>query len=256
MSRWLDPVRAALGDRARPLAVFFRNDDAGWDDARLFALLDRFEQASVPIDLAVIPRALGATAATELRARRDRAPERLGLHVHGLVHANHELGGRKSEFGAARGAVQQREDLEAAWRLLTAMLGEDALDRVFTPPWNRCNDGTLRVLRELGFTTISRDACAAANASAAAAGLREIPIHVDWQRCLQRAGMGLEGLGRVIGDAIGDAAEGPLGVMLHHATMDEDERAAIGALLALLATQSGVTCSRIGAIALADAGLR
>ena len=52
----LSPVIALLDALARRRStLFLRDDDAGWDDARLLALLDTMARAGVPIDLAVDP---------------------------------------------------------------------------------------------------------------------------------------------------------------------------------------------------------
>ena len=53
---WLDPVRQALDEG--PCTAFFRDDDAGWGDERLWVLLDLFDRRSLPVDLAVIPAEL------------------------------------------------------------------------------------------------------------------------------------------------------------------------------------------------------
>ena len=62
MTGWLDPLRAALDAREEPVTFFFRDDDAGWDDPALEALLDVFEPHGLPLDVAAIP--LAATART------------------------------------------------------------------------------------------------------------------------------------------------------------------------------------------------
>src|SRR3954451_22796727 len=134
--RWLDPVTAALDAAPAPVPVFFRDDDAGWADARLFDLLDRFAACSLPVDLAVIPMELDAALAEELAAR-----PRVGLHQHGLAHVNHEREGRKHEFGPSRDAAAQRADIAAGRARLTDLLG-DRVDPIFTPPWNRCTAAT------------------------------------------------------------------------------------------------------------------
>jgi hypothetical protein len=36
---WLDPLRVALDEASGPVDFFVRDDDAGWDDERLFAML-------------------------------------------------------------------------------------------------------------------------------------------------------------------------------------------------------------------------
>ena len=116
MSAWLDPVRDALDEAARPVTLFFRDDDAGWRDDRLRRLLEIFDRFSTPIDLAVIPCALGDSLARELRRRRESSPVLTGVHQHGLAHANHEPAGRKCEFGGARDEGVQRRDIEAGRR--------------------------------------------------------------------------------------------------------------------------------------------
>jgi hypothetical protein len=63
---WLDPLRVALDETAAPVTFFFRDDDAGWDDGRLFSLLDVFARRALPLDVAVIPRALSAERAARL----------------------------------------------------------------------------------------------------------------------------------------------------------------------------------------------
>jgi hypothetical protein len=72
----LTPLIAALDAAGAPVAFFLRDDDAGWADARLLALLDCTEKAGVPIDLAVIPLAPGAALAASLCARMQGAAGR------------------------------------------------------------------------------------------------------------------------------------------------------------------------------------
>ena len=55
---WLDPVRAALDEATAPVRWWFRDDDAGWDDDALWALLDVFEAAGAGVDVAAIPMAV------------------------------------------------------------------------------------------------------------------------------------------------------------------------------------------------------
>ena len=74
------------------MPVFLRDDDAGWADGRLLALLDVLSASSpprpdpgrgVPVDVAVIPDAVGPALARELLARPG-----IGLHqLHQLAAA-------------------------------------------------------------------------------------------------------------------------------------------------------------------------
>jgi peptidoglycan/xylan/chitin deacetylase (PgdA/CDA1 family) len=225
---WLRPVAAALDAARAPVPVFFRDDDAGWDDARLLALLDVFAARSLPVDLAVIPRALGAALARELLARPG-----VGLHQHGLAHVNHEPEGRKCEFGPSRPAAAQRRDIEAGRSRLAALLGE-RVDPIFTPPWNRCTADTGRCLAALGFAALSRESRAA---PLGVPGLRELPVAIDWFAHRHGARLSPHELGDRLAAAI--AAGGPVGLMFHHAIMDAGERRRAAELLDLLAGHEG-----------------
>src|SRR5437588_13117714 len=99
---WLDPLRAALDGAPGPVDFFLRDDDAGWSDERLLAMLELVDRHSLALDLAVIPQALTRSLAQSLIGRSGQSGGRLGLHQHGLAHRSHEPDGRKSEFGASR----------------------------------------------------------------------------------------------------------------------------------------------------------
>ncbi|MDH3459720.1 MAG: hypothetical protein OEM00_01850 [Burkholderiaceae bacterium] len=223
----LNSVLTALDAAASPVTFFLRDDDAGWNDARLMALLECTTKHSVPIDLAVIPQATGTALASALRAHLDAAPTLIGLHQHGYAHVNHESMGRKCEFGPARDLPAQRKDLIAGRERLEQHFGM-RLDAIFTPPWNRCAPATPMLLAELGYAALSRDGTAPLQQA-----LPELPVHVDW--CKQRRA-GLE-QGETGGHAIAIdlaqriAGRAVLGVMLHHAQMDDGDLALLAAWL-------------------------
>lgn len=228
MTPALHALHAALDARATPLPLFVRDDDAGWADDRLLALLTTLRHVGMPLDLAVIPLALGPGLARELRSRQ--AAGELGLHQHGLAHLNHEPEGRRCEFGPARHEAQQRSDLLQGWRLLHGLLG-DRLDPFFTPPWNRLAPGTPALLAELGFGALSRDASAPAQAA-----LPELRVHMDWSRWRRQAGHpedAVRALAEAIGRHPGDGSA--FGLMLHHAVMDDAELAVLQQALQALA---------------------
>ena len=236
MSSWLDPLRSALDAATGKAAFFFRDDDAGWGDERLLALLELFERHAVPLDLAVIPAALAGEAARELEARLRSTPQLLGIHQHGYTHCNHEGSARKCEFGNARSRAAQRRDLAAGAEILRERFGA-RVDPIFTPPWNRCNAATVECLAELDFRTLSRDRGAAALDRR---GLSELPVDVDWCKRLSEE-RPLEQLGRALAGA---AATGePTGVMLHHAVMTDADAAPLAELLRLLSMHPAGRCS-------------
>jgi hypothetical protein len=244
MSAWLEGLRRSLDAAVRPVDFFFRDDDAGWCNERLFALLDLFERHRLPLDVAAIPRDVKPALAAELRTRVAAAPERLAVHQHGFAHLNHEAEGRKCEFGASRPRALQLEDIESGRRLLAELHGLPCSD-IFTPPWNRCTEATGDALREAGFRVLSRDATAR---PLGVEGLSELPVRVDWFARRKGIRLSLEELGALLAEAATDAAE-PIGVMFHHELMDDGELSRVGELLNLLAAHAGARCRLMSALA-------
>lgn len=233
---WLTPVRRALDERSTPLPLFVRNDDAGWADERLEALLHVVGEAGCVVDLAVIPIELDAARADWLLDRWRRGAGRVRLHQHGWAHENHERDGRRSEFGLSRSLEDVRLDVARGRAWMRARLGE-ALDPVFTPPWNRCRPELGAILLQEGVAVLSRDRTADV---LDVPGLGECPVTVDWFG--RRGGVRLtrrewaEALGRTLRD------DSYAGLMLHHAVTDADELRHVGALLRLLAGHPHVRC--------------
>jgi len=235
-TNWLDPLRRRLDEASGSISFFFRDDDAGWEDARLFELLGMFADYNVPIDLAVIPKLISRQTAASLRKRLEENPEHVSVHQHGYAHVNHEETGRKCEFGESRSSVMQRADIAAGKALLNDLLGP-VTESIFTPPWNRCTAATATCLQQEGFTLLSRDSTATRFNTP---GLTELPVSVDWFG--RRKGVRLTP--GEIGASLSRAAsaQSPVGVMLHHALVDDDERRRIGELLKLLSSDSQVHC--------------
>lgn len=243
MGPCLDQVQEALDGAQQPVDLFFRNDDVGWGEDRLDELLDIFDDLGLPVDLAVIPMELTEARARDLLVRAARSPQPIRFHQHGFAHVNHEPDGRKYEFGPSRSRWQQAQDIAAGQRRLRDLLGP-SVDRIFTPPWNRCTDITGQCLAELGFEVLSREGRAA---PLAIPGLAELPIRVDWFAHHKGVRLTPTELGALMATAIrsGD----PVGVMFHHAVMDAAERAAARELLALIAQHPMAATSSMAVLA-------
>lgn len=235
---WLLPIQETLETLDKPITLFFRDDDAGWDDNSLFALLDCFENYATPLDLAVIPQALYPQLAGDLLKRKHQAPELIGLHQHGYAHCNHETQGRKCEFGPNRDFASQFQDLKAGREHLLKLL-DSALDPIFTPPWNRCNDTTSACLLELGFSTLSRNRGAAPLTENKIA---ELPIAIDWCGIRAKADEPWSDLAYAIASELRHGDSTPTGLMLHHAVMDGEDLQQLQELLALLVEHDRVSC--------------
>ena len=222
---WFQPVAASLDAAAEPITFFFRDDDAGWEDAALLQLLDVFEECGAPIDLAAIPESLDISLADELSKRLERTAVR--VHQHGRRHVNHQRDGRRCEFGSDRSYVQQHTDIVAGKAKLLDLFA--TIDPIFTPPWNRCTEATAACLAELSFRVLSCDTTASVHA---VPGLDEVPVSVDWFAKGPVGQIGLDDLGRVI--ARRSTLGAPVGVMLHHGVTDASDLVAIGQFVTLL----------------------
>jgi len=234
MKTWSDNLRRALDRCEHAVPVFFRDDDGGWADAELRALVGLFAEHETPIDLALIPTAVGLPLADWLA---ERAGPMLGLHQHGYEHVSHERKGRKCEFGVARGYRKQRQDIALGQHRLKSVFGRK-LDPIFTPPWNRCTADTAVALRRLGFRALSRDVTA--KPLEGAEDLRDIKVSVDWMKYRDGDQPDLAALGDRLAAQLG--GDGPVGIMLHHAVMGEKDLRALAALLELLRSHLVIDC--------------
>jgi hypothetical protein len=240
-----------LDESDASINFFFRDDDAGWANDEFRALLACFRRHSVPIDIAAIPSALTAEFADEICALHDEAPALIGIHQHGFSHTNHEVFGRKCEFGTSRTRQDQYSDIQLGKRKLEAMLGF-ALDPIFTPPWNRCTEITGECLRVLGFRVLSRDVTAR---FLALAGLNELPISLDWFAKNNGSRLSFECLGTLIANRVKQRQQ-PVGIMLHHELMSAEERDLLCDLLVLLSTHRQAHCKLMAEIDVGSATVR
>ena len=221
-STWLDPMRAALDSSDHRSPIFFRDDDAGWDDAGC--------RRSCTCSTGTACRSTWPSS--RLRCPSPWPPTsepgpRTGPH--GYAHLNHEPAGRKHEFGPSRKASAQQSDI-ARGRSLLREAFDAALDPVFTPPWNRCTRGTADTLVALGFEVLSRDHTATGFDRP---DLHEVPVTVDWFGHRSGVRWTRGELARRLAEGVANG--GAVGVMLHHAISDVEDRAAIRDLLRLVA---------------------
>ncbi|MFN7999862.1 MAG: hypothetical protein U0X75_02465 [Acidobacteriota bacterium] len=117
----------ALQPPDKPLRLFFVTTMLMKIEASLRRLLQFFAEAAVPLNLAIIPALLTAEAAG-LRLHRKPCIRLLSLNQHGWQHRNHELMGRKCEFGPSRSYAEQFDDIargqganaRSVWRRLVS----------------------------------------------------------------------------------------------------------------------------------------
>ncbi|MGH9767109.1 MAG: hypothetical protein ACREAB_06700 [Blastocatellia bacterium] len=236
MNSSLAQLKSALArrqDQTAPLRLFFRDDDVDEDEATLRRLLQFFLRRETPINLGVIPGRLTAAGGELLAQSVSDAPALLELNQHGWRHLNHELVGRKLEFGPGRTFAEQMSDIAQGQARMTEAFGPHWFP-VFIPPWNRCVEDTYRALDQLGFRALSAKQ---GNSVVTGYRFREISITLDLYRW--QGGARMKPSEEIVGDLIAQLSrQQTIGVMLHHKVMDESAFSFLGFLLDALAAHS------------------
>jgi hypothetical protein len=237
MTGWreLETALDAVAADGEAIRVWWRDDDAGRDDAALERLLELAEQRALPVALAVVPVWLETSAQARIAASAQAT-----VLQHGYAHANHApAGSRPCELGA-RDVGTIVSELARGRQTLVDAFGGTFL-AVLVPPWNRIDPKLIGRLTACGFCGLST--YGARVASEPAAGLRQVNTHldpIDWRGDRLFVGE-VAALERLI--AMLDPDE-PIGILSHHLAMDEPGWGFLDRLLSMLAAHPGaVLCS-------------
>ena len=141
---------------ADTVLVYFRADDIAVPGTKFFRMMELFSNYRVPLSLAVVPAWLTAQRWDALQSSGQGVSSLWCWHQHGWRHVNYEYAGRSQEFGPARPLSDIKDDLLKGKRRLKDIIG-DSFYPVFTPPWNRCNLKTLKLVKDRGFFAVSRN---------------------------------------------------------------------------------------------------
>ena len=195
--------------------VFFRADDVAVPGANLVRLMDLFTRYRTPLCLAVVPAWLTRARWQHLKRIGQTAPSLWCWHQHGWRHINHEPEGKKQEFGPSRSSLNIREDLIRGKYRLQTLMGE-SFSPFFTPPWNRCDQTTLDMLKELNYQAVSRSQM---SVPPSPDGLPDFAVSVDLHTRKEGYPVsGWEGLFSELGIALSQSL---CGIMIHHQRMNE-----------------------------------
>lgn len=220
---WDSPLPSNTEKRLREIfsgcgeiTVFFRADDIGLpEDSAFRHLMELFLTHHMPLCPAVVPTWIDENIRQSYSSFQPSSTLWC-WHQHGYSHSNHQLQGKKAEFGDARSQEAVFSDLAAGKQKLTSILGDDFF-AVFTPPWNRCSTATLESLRELGFKAVSRSIGATPEAPSP---LAEYPINVDLHT--RKEGDAEKSWDALYKEMEQAAHQGRMGVMLHHLLMNRE----------------------------------
>ncbi len=225
----LESALARREQQAKPLHLFFRDDDVDEDEARLRRLLELFLRHETPINLGVIPERLNRAAIELLNDYSGRHSSLLELNQHGWRHVNHEPEGRKCEFGPHRAYPAQLADIASGQTRMNEAFGPRWFP-AFVPPWNRCTAETATALDRLGFRVLSRNQ---APPPFVGYGFRELPITLDLYRW--RGGAKLRPLEELTQELVQQIVqEDRIGIMLHHKVMEDAAFALLRTLLTVM----------------------
>ncbi len=222
-------------DRHPAVRVFFRADDVAIPSAKQDLLLELFARHDTPLCAAIVPAWFNRSRWDAMCGHIHGKQHLFAWHQHGWNHHNHQSAGeKKQEFGAAATSQQKRQNIIRGRDKLETILGAHFLP-VFTPPWNRLDQDTMHILKELGFLAISRYRGAK---FPSLSGLPDLPANVDlhtrkevsadadWQAMLSELDQAL--------------ATGLAGLMIHHQRMNAAAFAFLDALLPSLRNRPGI----------------
>lgn len=138
--------------------IFFRDDDVAGLTKNLERLLDIFISAKVPIHLSIIPNRLTKECKDFLISKIIKYKDLVEIGQHGFDHKDHsgyKNKWKRYEFGPRRSYLQQRKDIHKGKIILENYFKKRI--NVFTPPWHRYDENTLKSIIEENIPIISTD---------------------------------------------------------------------------------------------------
>ncbi len=196
------------------ITIFFRADDIGVPSKNYSRMMELFIKYRTPLCLAVVPCWMTKQRWKIMENFESQGKNLFCWHIHGYRHVNHEIRGKKFEFGESRSSKEVFSDLSRGYKRLQSIIGKN-LTPIFTPPWNRCSLETMQILQKLGIQGISRSHGVK---PLPPRGFKDFPIHVDLHTRKEKdAQQGWQNLLRQFDKAAGFKT---CGIMIHHMRMN------------------------------------
>jgi len=217
MKRTLRCIDAACDRLAAGQAgyIFLRADDVAVPGSQFSRLLDLFFHQRAPLCLAVVPAWLTRVRWQQINEFKQDMAHLLCWHQHGWRHINHQTAGKKQEFGPNRSQFEIENDIIRGKQRLKGIMGRRFYP-VFTPPWNRCDCRTLKVIHRHEFAAVSRTF---ASDVPSPEGLTNFFVNVDLHtRKETNCVTGWSNLFEELRMAI---SSGCCGIMIHHQRMND-----------------------------------
>jgi hypothetical protein len=176
--------------------------------------MDIFKRRRIPLCLAVVPAWLTGSRWQYLKGLGAGESSLWCWHQHGWRHVNHEIDGKKQEFGASRSRSDIERDLVQGKRRLEDLMAAEFYP-VFTPPWNRCSLDTLELLQDLDFAAVSRSR---GSRPKAPKELSDLYVNVDLHTRKERDPA--SGWNNLLNELQQAMSSDCCGVMIHHQRMN------------------------------------
>ncbi len=208
-------IDSARIERNKTVYIFFRADDVAVPGKQFTRLMKLFARYRVPLSLAVVPAWLTGPRWEQLKRLGQKSPDLWCWHQHGWRHKNHEMKGKKQEFGASYPFSTLRADIVRGRSRLETLMGKSFYP-VFTPPWNRCSRNTLELLKKLGYHAVSRSYN---SQPPPPKGLPDFQVNVDLHTRKERDP--LTGWDNLFSEFRQTMVNGLCGVMIHHQRMND-----------------------------------
>lgn len=216
-----------------PPRIFFRADDIGPPSRNFTRMMELFIKYEIPLCLAVVPVWMTRPRWEAMAPFLD-TPELFCWHMHGYCHKNHEIEGKKQEFGPARTRKHLEHELSQGLHRLESIL-KDQFFPVFTPPWNRCSIETMDCLKQLGFKAVSRSF---SSRPPVPEGFLDISVDVDLHTRKDKDATA--GWAKLLKELERALSARSCGIMLHHMRMDDSAFLFLEYLLERVAGQKGL----------------
>lgn len=216
--------------------IFCRADDIGAGGRAFEALCRLFRSHQIPLGMAVVPAWLSEIRKSQLFAAAPLADPLWGWHQHGWRHVNWQRSGKNSEFGEQRPFEKQWRDIKQGQQKMQDLFEEHFIP-VFTPPWNRLSNRTLRILQDLGFEGVSMGKHFPSGLKPTVA-MKNLRVNFDLHTRKAKEGASdyhdlLEELTSLLGK------REPVGIMIHHQRMNSFAFEFLDELLGLLKRNHG-----------------
>lgn len=215
---WQDQLAQAVvrTSGTRSQAIFFRADDIGAGGKAFETLCRLFRHHEIPLAMAVVPAWLSGVRRSQLFREAPLDEPYWGWHQHGWRHVNWQRMGKNSEFGEQRPFEKQWRDVWQGQQKMKEIFGDHLLP-VFTPPWNRLSNSTIRILQELNFQGVSL-ASPLPRGVKSPTGIKNLRIHIDLHTRKEKDGpTDFQNLLEELTSHMNKRE--PLGIMIHHHRM-------------------------------------